>query len=254
MANEFYVYEWFRKDNGDIFHVGMGKGNRKDNTTNRNDYFKRIINKYECEVRIYKSNLSQQEAWDLEKERICELKSIGQAYTNFHVGGSGGDTFTHKPDELKERQIQQWRKSVMRNGGCSGERNSFYGRKHSEETKRIIGEKARERCKSGLNPMLGKKHTEESKRKMSENKKGKRVGYDNPISKRVKVIIPKDDFEKEFGSINLAMQYVADNYGFSKGFVAKNCFKGDYKPNSRTMTRNKNTIKLEGFKFIKFND
>ena len=142
----------------------------------------------------------------------------------------------------------------MRNGGCSGERNSFYGRKHSEETKRIIGEKARERCKSGLNPMLGKKHTEESKRKMSENKKGKRVGYDNPISKRVKVIIPKDDFEKEFGSINLAMQYVADNYGVSKGFVAKNCFKGDYKPNSRTMTRNKNTIKLEGFKFIKFND
>lgn len=254
MTNEFYVYEWFRKDNGDIFHVGMGKGNRKDNITNRNNYFKRIINKYECDVRIYKSNLSQQEAWDIEKGRIKELKSVGQAYTNFHVGGSGGDTFTHKPDELKEKQIQQWRESMIRNGGCSGERNSFYGRKHSEDTKRIIGEKAKERCKNGLNPMLGRNHTEESKMKMSINKKGKNTGYDNPNSKKVKVIIPKDNFEKEFGSIRLARKYVAENYGVSQGFVERNCFKDNYKPNKGAITRNKNTIRLEGFKFIKFND
>lgn len=254
MSNEFYVYEWFRKDNGKVFHVGKGKGNRRYNVINRNEYFKRIVDKYECDVRIYKSDLTEEEAWELEKDRIKELKSIGQAQTNFHIGGNGGDTFSHKPQELKDVQIEKWRKTMTENGGCSGERNSFYGRKHSDYTKEIISKKAKERSKISQNPMQGKKHSEKSKTKMSINRIGKCVGDKNGNSKKVRVIIPKDNIDIEFGSIGLASKYVSDNYNVSVAFVKKNCFSDGYVPSSFARTVNENTIRLEGFKFIKFND
>ena len=45
---------------------------------------------------------------------------------------------------------------------CSGELNPWYGKKHTEETKRKMSEDRK-----------GMKHTEETKRKMSEARKGK---------------------------------------------------------------------------------
>ena len=46
-----------------------------------------------------------------------------------------------------------------------GEKNGFYGKHHSEETKRLIGEKSK-----GRN--IGRRHSEEEKRKISESHKG----------------------------------------------------------------------------------
>ena len=51
----------------------------------------------------------------------------------------------------------------------AGELNHFYGRKHTEETRKIISEK-----NSGFNsPWFGRNHKEESKKKISESHKGK---------------------------------------------------------------------------------
>lgn len=54
----------------------------------------------------------------------------------------------------------------------TGENNPFFGRKHTEETKKKISR-------------LGKCHTEESRKQMSESKKGKGVGKDNPMFGKV---------------------------------------------------------------------
>lgn len=54
-------------------------------------------------------------------------------------------------------------------GAAYGERNSFYGKKHTDETKRKISEIAKKRTGS-LNHFYGKKHTKETKRKISENR------------------------------------------------------------------------------------
>ena len=97
--NNFYVYEWFITETGHIFHVGKGQGNRYLDLKGRNKYFLRVTKKHNVAARIYKDNLTEDEAWSIEKSRIEELQAIGQCETNIHEGGCGGDTVTRMPDE-----------------------------------------------------------------------------------------------------------------------------------------------------------
>lgn len=96
--NNYYVYFWKRKLDDYIFHIGFGHNNRMY-CIKRNKYFNRFYNKYECYVEIYKDNLSKEEAAKLEKELIDYYHSIGQACTNLHEGGFGGNTFKYLPEE-----------------------------------------------------------------------------------------------------------------------------------------------------------
>ena len=52
-----------------------------------------------------------------------------------------------------------------------GEKNHFFGKTHTKETRAKLSQYATEQCKNQGNPMFGKRHTEESKRKMSESQK-----------------------------------------------------------------------------------
>ena len=96
--NNFYVYEWFIVDTSHVFHVGKGQGSRYLELKGRNKYFLRVASKYNVASRIYKDNLTEEEAWVLEKLRIDELQAIGQCETNIHEGGCGGDTVTRMPE------------------------------------------------------------------------------------------------------------------------------------------------------------
>ena len=55
----------------------------------------------------------------------------------------------------------------------SGEKNPFYGRQHSEESKKKISESKKGLLSGEKNPMFRKHHSEESKKKMSDARKGK---------------------------------------------------------------------------------
>jgi DNA-directed RNA polymerase specialized sigma subunit len=60
-----------------------------------------------------------------------------------------------------------------------GNKNCFYGKKHSDKTLKLLSE-----LHSGNNnPMYGRHHSEESKRKNKESHLGKLLGEDNPRSK-----------------------------------------------------------------------
>lgn len=71
--------------------------------------------------------------------------------------------------------------------GKVGEKNSFYGRKHTEESKKKMSESAKnkvvsEETKKKMSIIrTGKKHTEESKKKMSESAKNKIVSEETII-------------------------------------------------------------------------
>ena len=89
------------------------------------------------------------------------------------------------------------RQSASHVGRYTGEKHPMYGKKHTEDARRKIGEKSKEMwadpefrdthrmIMSALfsgegNPFFGKTHTEDTKKRISESRKGKCIGEDNP--------------------------------------------------------------------------
>lgn len=119
--NNYYVYFWKRKSDDYIFHIGFGHNDRMY-CIKRNKYFNRFYNKYDCYVEKYKDNLTKEEAAQLEKELIDYYHSIGQACTNLHEGGFGGNTFKYLPEEdlqiiknkIGKHSKEKWQNSEIR--------------------------------------------------------------------------------------------------------------------------------------------
>ena len=134
---KYYVYEWYLESTGEVFHVGKGCDNRyKEKKVHRNDYFKNVINKHgdDAKSRIVIDNLTEQEAWDKEKELIAQYKAIGQCKTNLHEGGHGGYTGNYDNPE-RSRKISEARKKAP---SKKGPENPLYGKRLSEEHKQKI--------------------------------------------------------------------------------------------------------------------
>ena len=130
----FYVY-LHKKPNGQIFYVGKGKGYRATQKSNRNAYWKRVVDKYGYNVTIFKDNMTEQEAFNLEMELI---EAIGlENLTNLTVGGDGISGFTHKAET--KRKI-----GLANSGGSSWSK----GKTFSEEHKRKISDAHKGRAKS----------------------------------------------------------------------------------------------------------
>lgn len=156
MENRFYVYEWYIRDTGEVFYVGKGTGNRLNELHNRNKYFNATYDKYSCGVRKIEEGLTNREACEREIERIAELWEIGEAKCNFTQGGTGFATGDMNP--IHNRIADPNYINPFTELDVSGENNPFYGRKHTEETKKKISESRK--GKGGLfgkdNPMYGK--------------------------------------------------------------------------------------------------
>ena len=138
--NNFYVYGHYKPDSDIPFYIGKGYGKRSRHKIGRNKHWHNIVNKYSYRVEIMYNNLTEAQAFDLEKEFI---KRFGRAdlgcgpLVNMTDGGEG----------------------------MGGEKNPFYGKKHSLETKRKLSIIAKQR--------KGRKHSKETKQKMSISAKGK---------------------------------------------------------------------------------
>lgn len=91
------------------------------------------------------------------KTNVCKWKADAMGY-NMTDGGEGlcGYAFTN---ERKEEYSVKF----------SGENNPFYGKHHTEETRKRNSEWHKENMFGENNPFYGKKHSEESKRKNSES-------------------------------------------------------------------------------------
>lgn len=164
MNKKYYVYEWFIIGTGEIFYVGKGCDNRATSMKNRNEYFKNIRKKHECDYRIVKDNLEEEEAYALEYKYGMELKSQGLAracdvlgktdkFISNDVKKKISKTLKGKPARRKRMQLSEEHKKKIS--------DAHKGKKLSEEhIKKIVDDRK------------GYKHSDETKKKLSLQKQG----------------------------------------------------------------------------------
>ena len=122
--NNFYVYEWIRLDTNEPFYIGKGKNKRYCQTYNRNKYFMNIYNKVPTKSNIIINNLTENEAFELEKEYINNYRKKYKL-SNICDGGEGCSGGTWK---LSKEAKENHSKAMIGN-------KNMLGKQHSEKTK-----------------------------------------------------------------------------------------------------------------------
>lgn len=173
-------------------YYGITKQNPKQRWANgkgyqNNPYFTRAIEKYGWDNithEILFDDLTEYEAQELEKYMIQWYDTANRKYGyNISTGGEGGNSGCERTEE--------WNQKISES--MKGEKAYWFGKHHSEETKKKISENHADF--SGENhPMYNKHHTEEWKQNHSEAMKGRYNGKNNPRAKSVICITTKRIF------------------------------------------------------------
>jgi group I intron endonuclease len=199
MVHQHYVYMTTNLINGKCY-IGKRTGRLDDDYIGSGTHLKSAIRKYgkdsfrkaileecDCETHAYEREVYWIEFYDAVKS------------TNFYnmCGGGYGLGFgeTHPSYGVTRPMSYEHKRKISdaKRGKYTGENSSFYGKRHSDETKRKMS-----RMKQGRqSPMKGKLLSDESKRKISEANVGKVL----PSETRIKISeakrIPRPDITKE---------------------------------------------------------
>lgn len=186
-----YVYRHIRLDTNKVFYIGIGSTSnykRAKEKTNRNIYWKRIVNKTDYKIEILFDELTPEQAKikEIEFISIYGRRNIKQGtLVNLTDGGDGGcgvivseqtrnklrEISKTKKANLGKKLSKEWKENIRLSG---------LGRKFSEEHKLKIGqanktrihlESTREKHRQNN---LGKIVSIETKLKMSQNSKIKK--------------------------------------------------------------------------------
>lgn len=148
---QFYVYAFIRLDTNTYFYIGKGKNNRYKRIDYRSKHFKNIIDKVDCALEILYDNLTENEAFILERDTIEDLvfnegytievdndKDKNKGYNhlvNCTYGGEGISGYKYT-DEQREKCSRKGSQNGMY--GKKGKLCPHYGKTFSEEHKERI--------------------------------------------------------------------------------------------------------------------
>lgn len=161
MNNIFYVYVHRRVTDNKPFYVGKGKGNRAYSTNGRNSYWKNTKDKHGFSVEIVFEDLTEEEAFQCEKDTITEFRYFGYPLTNLTDGGEGVSGIKQSAETIRKRVLKTT------------------GKKRTEATKLLIS-----------NALKGKTSSLETRLKLSKINKG-RLRSEESINKTAKANIGK---------------------------------------------------------------
>lgn len=123
------VYRHRRLDTNEIFYVGIGSDKRPYDFNKRNNWWKNVFNLTDINVEVLYSNLSWEDACELE-EFLISLYGRRDLSTgtlvNLTSGGDGTVNYKHTNSHINK---------------ITGDGNPFYGKSHSKETKHKLAEK-----------------------------------------------------------------------------------------------------------------
>ena len=117
--SKYYVYHHYKTDSNELFYIGKGVRERAISTENRNIYWHNIVSKHGCSIRIIAQNLTQEEAFSIEKDEIKKYGRLNNetgVLVNMTDGGDGAKGYVWS-DEQREQKRQQ----------MSGNKNHQFG-------------------------------------------------------------------------------------------------------------------------------
>lgn len=187
--SKYYVYLHKRADNGSVFYVGKGSGNRAYESKYRNTHWQRVVAKYGFTVEIYRSGMAETESLELEKQLI--QKYGRDNLTNMTDGGEGA---TNPSLELRQKHSEAMKRNMANPEYVARLHSRRAAITHTPEYKLYM---------SRNNPM----RSLEVRKKVAEALRGN-TGNKNAISKPVICV----DNGMTFESANLAAEWLKDRF------------------------------------------
>jgi len=201
---KYYVYEWFIVETEEVFYVGKGSGNRVASMKDRNEYFRNIRKKHNCDYRIVKYFDDEQEAYNFEREYGLEKKEIGQARACYVLGNI--NRYIDKNTILKMSKTHFKKKHIPWNTGMKMDesfkekcRINNLGKKQSEYTKN-------KRSMSLMNHSV----SESARKRISESRK-KKVLLVNTETGEKTLFLSISELAKLFGVSQSAITPIIKN-------------------------------------------
>lgn len=161
MKNSKVVYLHRKQTDNSIFYVGVGNLKRAY-SKQRPDWWQRVVKKYGYTIEIYKSNLTQEEAFQIEIELIAKYgridlgngQLINQTKGGITVEGVSEKVLNKKKKSLKSVvRTQEWKDKIS---------ISHKGKVKSKEHRENIAKS-----------LIGKKIPENVRQKMKQSNKSK---------------------------------------------------------------------------------
>jgi len=148
--NNYYTYAYLREDRTP-YYIGKGKKHRAFDRRKHT-----VFTPSKDRILFLKQNLTEEQAINHEIYMISIfgrkdlMTGILHNKTN---GGDGCSGYNHTEEHkkyIKQKQLKRWSTEEQKNK-IRGKNNHFYGKTHSEETKRKIGTKSKERNQGANN-------------------------------------------------------------------------------------------------------
>lgn len=223
---KYYVYVWKIKNTGEVFYVGKGCGNRYKSMKDRNNHYKNIRKKYDCECEIVKYFDDENKAYDYELELGKYYKSIGQARA-CHVLGNINKYIDYETlSKMKKTTFKKDR--VPWNKGKKLPKEMTIKLSESHKGKKQTKETREKRSKS----LMGHKVSDEAREKIGKAKRKKCVKMNKDTFEIIKeyesLTVLAKEMNVELSSISTACKNFPKPY---KGY----CFKIIYHDNTESV-------------------
>lgn len=185
------------KPNGEVFYIGIGKSKKRAlSKHNRSKYWLNIVNKYDYEVRILKSDLSWGEACELERILISwygRLDLETGCLVNMTDGGEGSLNCKFSEDTLKKKsEIMKGKLAGYKNPmfGKKAEQHPAFGYRQSEENKK----RREQKYIKEKHHFFNKKFSQEHKDKISKAGLGRIVSEETIKKLKLNHASKKDNY------------------------------------------------------------
>ena len=167
--NSYYVYEYYVIETNEVFYVGKGSGNRVS-SGKRNKFCEDMKKTHNWAYRIVKDNLTEQQAFSLEKELIKKYReTTTYRLTNVTDGGEGASGLKctdERKAKLSKIFKEKWKNPEFRESNVSI-RQDPNGPYKSKEFK----EKISSLTKGKLNPNYNNHWSDSQKKNLSQVRK-----------------------------------------------------------------------------------